>query len=80
MPVDLPCPVLIRIGAGSSIIQTRERLGLLLEWKQVRDDRGVASWVGLVVYALPAVGRAGSWELSLRWMGPEWLTPLLGRS
>lgn len=79
MAIALPTPVLIRIGMGSSIIATREHIGLLLEWKQVTDDRGHRSWRGLVVYAMPGVGKAGSWELSQRWMTPDCLTPIAGR-
>lgn len=77
--IALPCPVLIRVGLGSTLIAPREHLGLLLEWKQVVDDRGVRSWRGLVVYALPGVGKEGSWELRQRWMPPDALTPISGR-
>lgn len=77
--VPLPCAVLIRVGLGSTLITAREHLGLLLEWKQVVDDRGVVSWRGLVVYALPGVGREGCWELRQRWMPPDALTPVTGR-
>lgn len=80
MAMDLPCAVLIRIGVGSKVIDTREHLGLLLEWKQVADDRGVSSWRGLVVYALAGAGKAGSWELRQQWMTPDALTPIGGRS
>lgn len=75
----LPCPVLIRLTLGSTVVKPREHVGLLLEWKQVTDDRGVRSWRGLVVYAMPGVGKEGSWELSQRWMTPECLTPIAGR-
>lgn len=53
MAADLPCPVLIRLTLGSAVVEPREHLGLLLEWKRVVDDRGVRSWRGLVVYAMP---------------------------
>lgn len=59
MSTPLPCAVLIRVGLGSTLITAREHLGLLLEWKRVVDDRGVASWRGLVVYALPPDAREG---------------------
>lgn len=80
MAIDLPTPVVIRVGMGSKVIATREHVGLLLEWKQVVvDGRGARSWRGLVVYAMPGVGKEDIWELRQRWMSPECLTPIVGR-
>lgn len=74
MPADLPCPVLIRLTLGSSVVEPREHVGLLLEWKQATADRGVTSWLGLVVFALPEAGKDGGWELRQRWMPAGMLT------
>lgn len=82
MAAALPSPVLIRLTLGSSRRGRREHVGLLLEWKQVADGRGVASRQGPVVFALPGPGpgrgrgKAGAWELRQRWMPAEALTPI----
>lgn len=76
MAADLPCPVLIQLGSPCARTSSRPRLGLLLEWKQIRDPRGNAEWRGLVVDAFPPVGVTGSWELRVPWMDAAYLTPV----
>lgn len=76
MAADLPCPVLIRLTMGSTVVQPREHVGLLLEWKQATDDRGLASWRVLVVFALAGAGKEAGWELRQRWVPADTLTPI----
>lgn len=72
----LPCPVPIRLSLGSTVVQPREHVGLLLEWRQVADDCGVTSGHRLVVFVLAGPGKEGAWELRQRWLPVETLTPI----
>ena len=72
MPVQLPCPVLLRLGLRGTAYDNPPVVGLMLEWR--RSDAG---WQGLVVWAERPLQGEG-WELRQRWVRADAITPVAG--